>query len=85
MSSIPDEVDRNYAAFEKELPSLLQVRPGKFALMHREKIVDFHDTAKIAVTQGMLKFGAGSYSVQEVTTQPDDLGFYSYAGGALQA
>lgn len=84
MSLIVDQVDRNYAVFARELPNLLQTHPGKFAILHDEAVVGFLASAKDAVVEGMKRFGPGNYSVQEITGQPDDLGFYSYAGGALQ-
>lgn len=80
-----DQVDQNYAVFERVLPSLLQTNPGEFALMHDAQVVRFRSTALAAVSDGMRLFGPGNYSVQEVTSLADDLGFYSYAGGALQA
>lgn len=85
MSNFTNEIDRNYEAFERQLPTLLRTHPGKFALMHDEQIVTFFDNAKAAVSQGLRQFGLGKYSVKEVTSQADDLGFYSYAGGSLQA
>jgi hypothetical protein len=67
------------------LPDLLQKAPGKYALLHAQKVVDLYDTSIRAVIAGMERFGEGGYSVQEVSNQPDNLGFYSYAGGAGQA
>ena len=56
-----------------------------YALMHDESVVGFTTNVKDAVSDGIRKFGRGNFSVQEITSQADDLGFYSYAGGALQA
>jgi hypothetical protein len=80
-----DQVDRNYDAFLKLLPELLKRRPGYFALMHDEEIVEFFDSAAKAVANGLNQFGVGKYSVQEVKSQAEDLGFYSYAGSSMQA
>jgi hypothetical protein len=79
------EIDKNYDAFKKELPSLLKSRRGQFVLMHSQQTVDFFNNASRAFTEGFLRFGEGAFSVQEVTDEPDNLGFYSYAGGAGQA
>jgi hypothetical protein len=79
------EVDRNYDAFVAELPRLLLNFQGKFALLHKQAVVDLFDSAVQAITEGCRKFGDGDYSVQQVIAEPEHLGFYSYAGGAGQA
>jgi hypothetical protein len=77
---LQDEVERNYAAFVQELPTLLQTHRGKFALMRQGKIVEFFDTARDAHVAGRELYKAdGLYSVQEVTDVPVDLGFFSHA------
>ena len=45
MSKQQDQVDRNYNAFVKRLPELMQSHGGKFALMRDGEIVAFFDTA----------------------------------------
>lgn len=85
MPQLSDQVDRNHMVFVKELPALLQSHAGMYVLMHDETMVGFATTAKDAVSDGIRKFGQGNFSVQEITSHADDLGFYSYAGGALQA
>lgn len=79
------EVDLNFDAFRGMLPDLLQEAPGKFALLHQEKLIELFDSSIAAFIEGARKFGEQQYSVQEVTQQSDNLGFYSYAGGAGQA
>ena len=81
----PSEVDANYEAFVAELPKILDCRRGQYALLHRRQIVEYHESALDALTEGHRRFGEGDYSVQEVTDESDSLGFYSYAGGAGQA
>ncbi len=81
----PTEVDLNYDAFVAQLPSILERRRGQYALLHRGGIVGYHQSAIEAATEGHRLFGEGAYSVQEVTDEADNLGFYSYAGGAGQA
>jgi hypothetical protein len=79
------QVERNYQAFEQKLPELLASRLGKLAVLHDGEIVDFFDTYADAIRYGEEKFGAiGNFSVQEVTTRAASLGYYSYAGGAVQ-
>lgn len=72
------EADRNFEAFQRELPELLTSHPGKFALMHDAKIVDFFDSMGDAARHGRAKYG-DTFSVQEVASKNESLGFYSYA------
>lgn len=85
MSDPATQVDRNFDAFLSVLPQLLRVHPGKFALMRDARVHSFHDTALQAVNDGTKLFGIDQFSVQEVTGEAEDLGFYSYAGGAVRA
>ncbi len=81
----PTEVDRNYEAFVAQLPDIIRSHSGQCALLHSEQIVGYFESALEAVMEGYRRFGQGGYSVQEVTTESDNLGFYSYAGGTGQA
>lgn len=80
----PTEVDRNYEAFLALLPEIISVHGGKFALLHDCQIVGYFDTSLAATLDGHREFGSGRYSVQEVTSEPEHLGFYSYVGSAGQ-
>ncbi|MFZ0888171.1 MAG: hypothetical protein WA005_06945 [Candidatus Binataceae bacterium] len=73
------EVRRNYEAFRAQLPQLLQSHRGKFALMHDAQIVEFYDSAGDAYKAGIKQYGENAFSVQEVTDQRADLGFFSHA------
>ena len=73
------QADINYEAFKKLLPELLQSHAGKFALMRDGSIVNYFDTLADAAMAGVTQFGAGSFSVQEITSKEINLGFYSYA------
>lgn len=80
-----DQVERNFCAFLSKLPDILATARGRFALLHDEEIKDFFDRAADAVAEGSKRFGQGAFSVQEVTEEVESLGFYSYAGGKVQA
>ena len=74
------EVQKNAEAFAKSLPGLLaQGLNGQYALMHKGKIEatlrDFHD----AVTMGNRVFRGKPFSVQPITDESANLGFYSYS------
>jgi hypothetical protein len=77
--ALQDEVERNYAAFVKELPTLLAMHGGKAALMRDGAIVAFFDTVRDADVAGQMLYADGRYSVQEVTDVAADLGFFSHA------
>ena len=72
-------VDRNYEAFRKQLPGLLETNQGQFALLHHGEIIKFFDTVREAVLYGQDNFDDDLYSVQEVTDTACDLGWFSHA------
>jgi hypothetical protein len=78
-TSNESEVKRNYEAFRQKLPELLQTHRGKFALMHAAEIAEFFDTAGDAYKVGTKNYGAGNFSIQEVTDSSVDLGFFTHA------
>lgn len=86
MSAIQiSETERNYAAFVDQLPVLIDKHHGEFALLHAGTIVGFFTSLVKALSEGSKLFGQGNFSVQEVADEVESLGFYSYAGGSLQA
>jgi hypothetical protein len=78
MSDLQAEIDRNFEAFQEELPKLSAYH-GKYALLRHGKIVTFYDTIGDAVSTGKAMYDDKLFSVQLVTTQPVDLGFLSHA------
>ena len=74
-----EEIDRNFEFFQAELPNLLGIKRGKYALIRECKITGFYDTAEDAYTAGSQLFQDGLYSIQLVTEAIGDLGFYSHA------
>ena len=75
------ETDRNYEAFQAQLPEILPNHAGQFALMHEARIIRYFDNSLSATVAGAKEFGKNRYSVQEVTAEVEHLGFYSYVGG----
>ncbi|MES2002818.1 MAG: hypothetical protein V4444_10990 [Pseudomonadota bacterium] len=71
------EVDRNYDAFMRMLASILDTHEGEYALMRNRKVVEFFDSPRAANVAGTERFSDGVYSIQEVTDEPIDLGFWS--------
>lgn len=73
------QVEKNYEVFKAKLRELLDSHPGKQVLLHDGKIIEFFDTFSDAIKYGNAKFGAGNYSVQEITSRPAELGWHAHA------
>jgi hypothetical protein len=74
-----EEVDRNFEFFQRELPRLTPTYTGRFVLIRECKITGFYDTAQDANTAGTQLYSDGLFSIQKVTEEIGDLGFYSHA------
>ena len=74
------EVDRNYDAFVRMLAGILPGHRDQLALMRDGQIVAYYDKPGEAYRSGLEKFPDGIFSIQEVTDEPIDLGFWSHAG-----
>lgn len=73
------EIDRNMFAFQSQLAGIIEQHRGQFALLRDQKIVEIFDSLRKAIDVAHQKFADGKFSIQEVTDQPIDLGFYSHA------
>ena len=71
------EVDQNYDAFQRILASLLPDQRDRYALMRARVVVAIFDTPGAANREGIKRFSDRIFSIQEVTDEPIDLGFYS--------
>jgi hypothetical protein len=74
------EVDRNYHAFTALLSDILGAHRDQLALMRDGEIVDFFGSPGDAHRAGLSRFPDGIFSIQEVTDEPIDLGFWSHVG-----
>ena len=72
------EVDANYDVFVRLLSSLLPKHRDEFALMRDGKIVGLFVKPGEANRAGVETFPDGIFSIQEVTDEPIDLGFWSH-------
>jgi hypothetical protein len=79
MSNIQEEVDRNYEAFQKELPILITKYRGQYALMKDQKIINFFSTAEDARAAAVAFIPDHMFSIQQVIDAPIDLGYFNYA------
>ena len=75
------EVDHNYDAFMRDLGSILPEHRDQLALMRSGQIVGYFETPREALRAAYDLFPDGVYSIQEVTDEPIDLGFWSHVGG----
>jgi len=73
-----EEVDRNYDAFMRVLGSILDEHRDQLALMRDGEIVGYFDKPGDAYRAGLERFADGIFSIQEVTDEPIDLGFWSH-------
>ena len=74
-----EEVDRNFAFYQAELPKVLPQYRGKYALLRDRRIVGYYETIVDAQTSGNALYADGLFSVQKVSDESIDLGFYSHA------
>ena len=72
------QVDRNYDAFTRILSGLLPDHRDQLALMRDGEVVGFYVTPREALEAATEKFTDGIFSIQEVTDEPIDLGFWSH-------
>ncbi len=83
-TTIQEEVDRNYKAFQKLLPTLILEHRGQYALMRDEKIVNYFTTPVDARAAAEVIFTDGLFSIQPVTDTALDLVYFSYAVPVVQ-
>lgn len=77
MANRRTEVDRNYEAFQEMLPELMESSPGKWALLHDRQMVEVFNTSAEAVAAGEVRYPERCFSIQEITTHPISLGWFS--------
>lgn len=78
MSDRQSEIDRNFEAFERLLPALMQSDPGRYVVFRSAEIIGKFDTLADAKTAGDIAFPDGIYSIQKVENTAADLGFFSH-------
>ncbi len=73
------ELEENYKAFEKLMPTFAPQDNGKFVLMRHGQKVNIFDSAKDAIIFAKAQFEDGMYSVQQIIVEAIDLGYFSHA------
>lgn len=74
------EIDANYDYLQRTLALLLPEHEGQYALLKDCKIVGFFSRIGEAYQVALDRFPDRVFSIQEVTAEPLDLGFFSHAG-----
>lgn len=77
--AIEVEIERNFSVFKDMLDELLETNAGQYALFHGQELEGVFPTAGQAGREGYSKFGDKPFSIQLVSKEPVDLGFFSYA------
>ena len=72
------EIDINYDAFVRMLSLILPEHRDEYALMRDGKIIEFFEKPGHANRAGVERFPDSIFSIQEVTDEPIDLGFWSH-------
>ena len=75
------EVDDNFTTFQ-QLMSDNKIPPemnGRYALMNSKEIKGYYTTWNDAYQSGLLKYEDKIFSIQEISRNVVDLGYYSHA------
>ena len=76
---LKQEIARNFDAFQRRLGEHLDQHGGEFALMKDGKVIGFFPSPGEADRVGWSQFEDGLYSIQQITSEPIDLGLYANA------
>lgn len=72
------EVDRNYDFFMRHLGQYLPEHRDQYALLKNEALIGFFEKPGDAYREGLRRYADQVFSIQEVTDEPIDLGFFSH-------
>jgi hypothetical protein len=73
------EIERNFQAFQIEMAKMPDSEDGKFALLHGATIQGVFEKLADAIVAGHRQFSDGMFSIQEVSREALDLGYFSHA------
>lgn len=76
---LSEEIAHNFDFFQRTLADHLCTHPGKFALLKSQQVIGFFDTPGEADRIGWSRYSDRTYSIQQVTPQPVELGLYANA------
>ena len=73
------EVEVNYEAFKAQFGDLYSTHAGEYALMRDGKVVEFFQEFNDAMKTGRLLYSDRVFSVQKVSHEKVDLGYWNHA------
>lgn len=74
------EIDANFDFLQRNLAHYLPEHEGEYALLKARNVVGLYAKPGDAYREGLSRYPDHIFSIQEVTGEPLDLGFFSYAG-----
>lgn len=77
---LDSEIDRNFFAFQSVLSGLLPTKRNQFAVLRHQSVVSIYPALGDALRDAHQQFSDGVFSIQQVTDEAVDLGFFSHAG-----
>lgn len=78
MDALQSEIDQNFDNFQRVVQSYLPDNRGRWALMRHGHVVSLFDTAGEAEGAGIDRYDDDLFSIQEITDEIVDLGFFSH-------
>ena len=77
-AALAAEVDRNYDYFQRNLSTFMREHAGEYAVLKAKEVLEFFDKPGEAYRYAVATIPDGIFSIQEVTDEPIDLGFFSH-------
>jgi hypothetical protein len=84
-NAIEMEIEQNFDFFQRNLSGFIERHRGKFALLRNRSVINFHESIRSAEVEGSSQFPDGVFSIQEVSDEPVDLGFFTHAFDTREA
>ena len=76
------EIDRNFQAFKRLLPTIKLSHSEEYALLRDRKIIRYFGEASDAFMYAERNYSDGVFSIQKVTDDVVDLGYFSHVEGS---
>lgn len=72
------EIDANYDFFQRNLARFMDQHLGQYALLRHAKVIDFFAQPGEAYRAGLARFPDEIFSIQEVRSEPIELGHMAF-------
>jgi len=77
-AALAREVDRNFDYFQRHLVAFMRDHAGEYVVLRSEVPIAFFGTVGDAYRSAAQQFPDRLFSIQEVTSEPVDLGSFSH-------